>query len=119
MTIVHVILNGFNSLCFNSSDLTNITSGGTEVVCELFALPAVAILSALLIITILIVVMIIAVFTVVTIKLSRKRAIPQQHHRKTGRELATCTVDYEDIDTHRSSDMNINENAAYCTINDL
>ena len=89
--------------------------------------PAVAILSTLLIITILIIVMIIIIFTVVTVKLLRDRAnlkqmikaMLEQDLRKTQTEQATCSGDYEDIATYKSSDMDINENAAYSTINDL
>ena len=108
--------------------MTNSTVGGSGTTCEQsLVLRVGATLSALLIITLIFLVMIIVTFTVVTIKLSRDKANmqrvikatpPEQDHGKlkTERELATGSGDYEDVDTYKASDMNINENAAYSTI---
>ena len=87
-----------------------------------------ATLSALLTITLAVMIMIVMVFTVVIMKLSRdkvnlKQAIKaissEQDIRKMGKELAACSGDYEDVDTYKASDMNINKNAAYSTVTDL
>ena len=108
--------------------MTNSTVGGSGTTCEqLLVLRVGAILSALLIITLIFLVMIIVTFTIVTIKLSRDKAnmkrvikaTPLEQDHGTERELATGSGDYEDVDTYKATDMNINENAAYSTITDL
>ena len=108
--------------------MTNSTVGGSESTCELLVIRVATILSALLIITVVIIVVIIVAFMVVIVKLSRdktnlKQAIKalssEQDIRKTGKELATCSGDYEDVDTYKLSEMAINENAAYSTVEDL
>ena len=108
--------------------MTNSTVGRGESTCELLVIRVAAILSALLIITVVIIVMIIVAFTVFTIKLLRDKAnlkqtvkaiSSEQDIRKTEKELATCSGDYEEVDTYKASDMHINENAAYSTVTDM
>ena len=112
--------------------MTNSTVGGSESTCELLVIRVAAILSALLIIAVVIIVMIIVMiivaFTALTVKLLRdkvnlkqtiKAISSEQDIRKTEKELATCSGDYEAVDTYKASDMNINENAAYSTVTDL
>ena len=112
------------------SDMTNNTVGHSETTCEPLVLRVAAILSTLLIITVVIIVMIIVTFMVVTIKLSRDKAnlkrvirtLPLEQDirsSKTEKELATGSGDYEDVDTYKTSNININENAAYSTITNL
>ena len=115
---------------YNISDVTNNTAGRSETTCEPLVLRVAAILSALLIITLTVIIMIVIIFTVVTVKLSRDKANLKQvikalpleqdiRSLKTEKELVTGSGDYEDIDAYKTSDMNINENAAYSTITNL